>query len=139
MDALHVYDWQDVPLCEAEETIDDILKPLIDFACDKGVIEDTVANRDLFDEGWMPKTIMVAREQEMQNIPLEGQTKINLEQFVNTSKFLVPAEDRILIDYLQSIGAKYEVYGQSQDQYNVVLSQQQLQEGKQNKKHCEGE
>ena len=49
MDALHVYDWQDAPLCEAEETIDDILKPLIDFACDKGVIEDTVANRDLFD------------------------------------------------------------------------------------------
>ena len=98
-----------------------------------------VSNRDLFDEGWMPKTIMVAREQEMQNNPLEGQTKINLEQFVNTSKFLVPAEDRILIDYLQSIGAKYEVYGQSQDQYNVVLSQQQLQEGKQNKKHCEGE
>ena len=38
-----------------------------------------VSNRDLFDEGWMPKTIMVAREQEMQNNPLEGQTKINLE------------------------------------------------------------
>ena len=49
MDALHVYDWRDAPVCEAEESIDDILKPLIDFACEKGVIEDTAANRDLFD------------------------------------------------------------------------------------------
>ena len=49
MDALHVYDWQDAPAGEAGESIDDILKPLIDFACEKGVIEDTVANRDLFD------------------------------------------------------------------------------------------
>ena len=49
MDALHVYDWQDSPVREADESIDDILKPLVDFACGNCVIEDTVANRDLFD------------------------------------------------------------------------------------------
>ena len=49
MDALHVYDWQDSPIREADESIDEILKPLVDFACGNGVIEDTVANRDLFD------------------------------------------------------------------------------------------
>lgn len=49
MEALHVYDWDD---CEAEGSdlpIDDILLPLIDYACANGVIEDTTANRDLFD------------------------------------------------------------------------------------------
>ena len=49
MDAMRVYDWQDSPVREADESIDDILIPLVDFACGEGVIEDTVANRDLFD------------------------------------------------------------------------------------------
>ena len=49
MDTLHVYDWVDEPVAEGDLSIDDILKPLIDYACEQGVIEDTTANRDLFD------------------------------------------------------------------------------------------
>lgn len=49
MDALCVYDWQDEPVTDCDMPIDDILKPLIDYACENGVIEDTTANRDLFD------------------------------------------------------------------------------------------
>ena len=49
MDALHVYDWTDEPQTDDELTIDEILEPLIRYACDNGVIEDTGANRDLFD------------------------------------------------------------------------------------------
>ena len=49
MDALHVYDWQDDQTDGAPLTIDEILKPLIDHACENGVIEDTASNRDLFD------------------------------------------------------------------------------------------
>ena len=49
MDTLHVYDWTDEPVEDCGESIDELLKPLIDFACENGVIEDTTANRDLFD------------------------------------------------------------------------------------------
>ena len=45
MDALHVYDWQDDQTDGAPLTIDEILKPLIDHACENGVIEDTASNR----------------------------------------------------------------------------------------------
>ena len=54
MDALRVYDWPDAsPTLSPEATedlsIDTVLAPLIDYACENGVIEDTTANRDLFD------------------------------------------------------------------------------------------
>ena len=49
MDTLHVYDWTDEPVEDCGESIDELLKPLIDFACENGVIEDTTANHDLFD------------------------------------------------------------------------------------------
>ena len=49
MDTLHVYDWTDEPVEDCGESIDELLKPLIDYACENGVIEDTTANRDLFD------------------------------------------------------------------------------------------
>ena len=49
MDVLRVYDWQDEPAEENDLTIDEILKPLVDYACERGVIHDTTANRDLFD------------------------------------------------------------------------------------------
>ena len=49
MDALHVYDWTDESVPDKELTVDEILEPLIAYACESGVIEDTGANRDLFD------------------------------------------------------------------------------------------
>ncbi len=62
MDALHVYDWTDEP-CDGEKLfIDEILKPLIDFACENGVIEDTTANRDLFDTKLMGILTPMPRE-----------------------------------------------------------------------------
>lgn len=49
MDALHVYDWQDEAVENTGGSVDELLQPLIDYACENGVIEDTTANRDLFD------------------------------------------------------------------------------------------
>lgn len=49
MDTLHVYDWKDEPVEDCGASVDELLKPLIDYACENGVIEDTTANRDLFD------------------------------------------------------------------------------------------
>ncbi len=49
MDVLHVYDWEECEVKDFDQPIDDILLPLIDYACENGVIEDTTANRDLFD------------------------------------------------------------------------------------------
>ena len=62
MDALHVYDWQDEPIDDASESIDEILKPLLDYACENGVIEDTTANRDLFDTKLMGIVTPMPRE-----------------------------------------------------------------------------
>ena len=54
MDALHVYDWDEEDAGgqgdgSCVSSIDEILQPLIEYACENGVIEDTGANRDLFD------------------------------------------------------------------------------------------
>lgn len=49
MDALGVYDWEEVNLTDKNEKIDDILNTLTDFACENGVCQDTTASRDLFD------------------------------------------------------------------------------------------
>ena len=62
MDTLHVCDWQDVSVEQAGTAIDDILKPLIDYACEHGVIEDTTANRDLFDTKLMGIVTPMPRE-----------------------------------------------------------------------------
>ena len=49
MNALHVYDWQDEKAPATEASVDELLAPLVDYACQNGVIEDTTNNRDLFD------------------------------------------------------------------------------------------
>ena len=51
MDALHVVDWTESSdaVVQSDLPIDNILAPLIDHACENGVIENTTANRDLFD------------------------------------------------------------------------------------------
>ncbi|MBQ3418330.1 MAG: UDP-glucose--hexose-1-phosphate uridylyltransferase [Ruminococcus sp.] len=62
MDVLCVYDWQDEPVEQADLSVDEILRPLIDFACKNGVIEDTAANRDLFDTKLMGIVTPMPRE-----------------------------------------------------------------------------
>ena len=49
MDALNLSDWCEQEISEPVGTIDEILEPIIQYACDNGIIEDTVNNRDLFD------------------------------------------------------------------------------------------
>lgn len=49
MEALQLTDWEDVPSDLKDETIDEILEPIINFACEKGIIADTANSKDLFD------------------------------------------------------------------------------------------
>ena len=62
MDTLSVSEWVDEPVDTADAPIDDILLPLIDYACENGVIEDTTANRDLFDTKLMGILTPMPRE-----------------------------------------------------------------------------
>lgn len=66
MDTVHVCDWEEPSADEITRKtgapIDDILKPLIDYACEHGVIEDTTANRDLFDTKLMGIVTPMPRE-----------------------------------------------------------------------------
>jgi len=62
MEVLCLTDWCE---CEADSdglTIDDILLPLIDYACETGVIMDTVNSRDLFDTKLMGVLTPMPRE-----------------------------------------------------------------------------
>lgn len=49
MDALELTEFENTGAEYSGETIDDLLKPLVDFACEKGIIKDTTNSRDLFD------------------------------------------------------------------------------------------
>ena len=49
MEALQLTDWEDSPSDLKDETIDEILEPIINYACEKGIIADTANSRDLFD------------------------------------------------------------------------------------------
>ena len=64
MDVLHVYEWTDPELQETDGSapIDDILAPMIDYAAEHGVIEDTSVNRDLFDTKLMGIVTPMPRE-----------------------------------------------------------------------------
>jgi UDPglucose--hexose-1-phosphate uridylyltransferase len=62
MDTLCVSEWTEVPAADCDLPIDDILAPLIDYACETGVIEDTTANRDLFDTKLMGIVTPMPRE-----------------------------------------------------------------------------
>ena len=50
MEALHLTDWQlSGAGTEPDASIDEILQPLVEYACSNGIIADTAASRDLFD------------------------------------------------------------------------------------------
>ena len=48
MNALHLNDWENVESAKYGD-IESILEPIIKYACDNGIIEDTTASRDIFD------------------------------------------------------------------------------------------
>lgn len=48
LEALDLHDWSEESYAEAD-SVDDILAPLVKYACENGVIEDTAGSRDLFD------------------------------------------------------------------------------------------
>lgn len=49
MDILRLTDWRESEKQDASASIDDILLPLVDYACKQGIIPDTSSSRDLFD------------------------------------------------------------------------------------------
>lgn len=50
MEALKLTDWEDNNDVYCGENIDDILAPLVEYACGNEIINDTANSRDLFDK-----------------------------------------------------------------------------------------
>lgn len=49
MDIMKIYEWDESICCSSISDIDTILKLLVDDACERGIISDTTASKDLFD------------------------------------------------------------------------------------------
>lgn len=49
MDILHLADWQETFADCGTATVDELLHPIIEYACNHGIIENTANSRDLFD------------------------------------------------------------------------------------------
>ena len=62
LDALGLSDWDDNARGDNEESIEKILAPIIDYACEKGIIADTTNSRDLFDTRIMGLLTAMPRE-----------------------------------------------------------------------------
>lgn len=62
MDVLQLTDWEYSEEKYSDGTIDDILAPLVDYACEKGIIPDTTNSRDLFDTRIMGIVTPMPRE-----------------------------------------------------------------------------
>ena len=62
MEALQLTDWEDVTSDYTNETIDKILTPLIDYACEQGIISDTANSCDLYDTKLMGILTPMPRE-----------------------------------------------------------------------------
>ena len=62
MEALGVTEWEEEQTADEDAEIDEILKPLVDYACKNEIIPDTTANRDLFDTRLMGIVTPLPRE-----------------------------------------------------------------------------
>lgn len=80
----------------------------------------SVTNRDLYDEGWVPSTILVMREDNRIGNPLDQGFKQNIDQFGKDVTFLVSEKDKPLLEYLNSRGYKYEIYDKSSTAHKKV-------------------
>lgn len=112
MDMLHLSDWKVPVVVEQPGSIEDILQPLIEYACKQGIITDTVNSRDLFDTKLMgaltpmPREIIAEFEQRYQESPeaatdwyYQISTDINYvraERIAKDLKWMFPCEYGIL-------------------------------------------
>ncbi len=62
LDALGLSDWDESAQGNNEDSIEKILAPIIDYACEKGIISDTTNSRDLFDTRIMGLLTAMPRE-----------------------------------------------------------------------------
>ena len=62
MEALKLTDWEENDAVYTGESIDEILAPMITYACDNGIIQDTTNSRDLFDTNLMGILTSMPRE-----------------------------------------------------------------------------
>lgn len=62
MDTMGLSDWEDVTSDCSGKSIDEILLPLIEYACQNGIIADTANSRDLFDTKLMGELTPMPRE-----------------------------------------------------------------------------
>lgn len=62
MELLKLSEWQEPSSEPKHGSVEDILAPLVDYACAEGIIEDTVNNRDLFDTALMGAVTPMPRE-----------------------------------------------------------------------------
>ena len=81
----------------------------------------SVTNRDLYDEGWMPSTILAMREDNRIGNPLDQHFKQNVDQFGKDVTFLVSEKDKPLLEYLNSRGYKYEIYDKSSTEDTEII------------------
>ena len=62
MEALKLSDWEENDAVYSGESIDELLLPLIGYACENGIIQDTANSRDLFDTKLMGILTPMPRE-----------------------------------------------------------------------------
>ncbi len=62
MEALKLTDWEENDAVYSGESIDEILAPMITYACENGIISDTANSRDLFDTKLMGILTPMPRE-----------------------------------------------------------------------------
>lgn len=62
METLGLTDWQQTDAEYSDETVDEILAPLVDHACKSGIIADTANSRDLYDTKLMGLITPMPRE-----------------------------------------------------------------------------
>ncbi len=62
MEILQLTDWEENDAIYGGESIDELLQPLIEYACERGIISDTANSRDLFDTKLMGVFTPMPRE-----------------------------------------------------------------------------
>ena len=78
MDVLGLTDWQEGEISGEISAIDDILAPIVEYACEQGIIPDTSSSRDLFDTKIMglltpmPREIIAEFRSRYEKSPLEA-------------------------------------------------------------------
>lgn len=62
MDILHLNDWKETSVFEGKAGIEEILAPIVEYACKQGIIENTQNSKDLFDTKLMEVLTPMPRE-----------------------------------------------------------------------------